>query len=154
MKSLSERLQRFSRLPRGERALLAQAWGLFLLVDLALRILPLPRVLALSDRVFRWPKAEAARSPACSSARLAWLVDVAGRYAPAGATCLKRSLVLSWLLRRRGIATTLRIGVARRDGRIEAHAWLERDGQAIQGLPGPDGYAPLVSTRWGHETMG
>ena len=136
-----------SRLPRDERVTLAQAWGLFLLVELALRILPLPRLLALSDRVARKPTVEPALPWVPPLARLAWLVDVAGRYAPAGATCLKRSLVLSWLLARRGIATTLRIGVARRDGGIEAHAWLERDGQVIQSLPGRDGYEPLVSTR-------
>ncbi len=154
MKWLIERLQRVSRLPRDERALLAQAWGLFLLADLALRILPLPRLLAFSDRLIRRPMARPPSPPVPPPARLASLVEVAGRYAPLRATCLKKSLVLSWLLGRRGIATRLHIGVARREGRIEAHAWLERDGQAIPGLPGPDGYEPLVSTRWGNEMAG
>ncbi len=145
MNWLIERLQGVSRLPRCERALLAQAWGLFFLADLALRILPLPRLLALSDRLVWRPMAGPPSPPVPPPARLAWLVEVAGRYAPLCATCLQKALVLGWLLRRRGIATTLRIGVSRSHGRFEAHAWLEREGEAIPGLPGSDGHAPLVS---------
>ena len=46
-------------------------------------------------------------------------------------TCLRRSVVLFHLLRRRGRPVALRIGVRRdaaRGGALEAHAWLVRDG--------------------------
>jgi hypothetical protein len=45
--------------------------------------------------------------------------------------CLEKSLVLWWLLRRRGIAAELRIGARKELGRFEAHAWVEMDSQVM-----------------------
>lgn len=132
MKSLGERLRKVFRLPAAERAVLAQAWGLFLVVDLALRVLSFKRLLALRARLCRAERPNPAARPP-SMARLAWLVEVAGRYVPVNATCLKKALVLSWLLGRRGIATVLRIGVARQGNGLVAHAWLDCDGQPVFG---------------------
>lgn len=46
-------------------------------------------------------------------------------------TCLHRSLTLWWLLGRQGIASELRIGVRKEQGRFEAHAWVEYQGMAL-----------------------
>lgn len=143
MKFVIERLQRFYHLPPGERIILGQAWGFFLLAQLALRILPFPRLLTLSDRVLLRRAGEPPLALVPPIPRLEWLVEVAARYAPVKATCLKKALVLSWLLRMRGIATTLRIGVSRQEGELKAHAWLEREGQVIPRLPGSEGHQPL-----------
>jgi hypothetical protein len=43
--------------------------------------------------------------------------------------CLRRSLALGHGLRRRG--TVMRIGVARQDGDVEAHAWIEVGGVSV-----------------------
>jgi len=145
LKFLSERLQRVFQLSRGERFLLGQAWVLFLLADLALRILPFKTLLALLQQL-RKSEGPAVVGPP-SVARLVWLVDVAGRFTPVNVTCLKQALVLSWILGRRGIATTLRIGVCRQDRGIEAHAWLEREGEVILGVPEPASYALLSRAR-------
>ncbi|MBI4588185.1 MAG: lasso peptide biosynthesis B2 protein [Candidatus Rokubacteria bacterium] len=142
MKFVIERIHRVFELAPGERVILVQAWGLFVLVEVALRILSFTRLLTLSDTLFLKRRGRADAVPVPSLPRLAWLVEVAGRYVPVNATCLKQALVLSWILGRRGIATTLRIGVARPEGILEAHAWLERQGEAIGGLTG-DGYEPL-----------
>jgi hypothetical protein len=40
-------------------------------------------------------------------------------------SCLEQSLVLWWLLGRRGIPVELRIGARKEAGRFEAHAWVE-----------------------------
>lgn len=64
-------------------------------------------------------------------AESAWAVAAAAHHAPFATTCLQRSLALWWLLRRRGIASELRIGVTKADGEFRAHAWLERDGAVI-----------------------
>ena len=45
--------------------------------------------------------------------------------------CLAQSLALAWLLGRRGVATDLRLGVSRQQGKFDAHAWLELDGVPI-----------------------
>ena len=64
-------------------------------------------------------------------AESAWAVAAAAHHAPFSTTCLQRSLTLWWLLRRQGIDSELRIGVAKAAGEFRAHAWLERDGEVI-----------------------
>lgn len=59
------------------------------------------------------------------------MVLAAARHSPISSTCLERSLALWWLLARRGIATKLRIGARKSGDKFEAHAWVERDGEAI-----------------------
>lgn len=146
MKFVLEQLQKFCRLSPDERLALVQAWEFFLLAELCLWILPFKRLMTLPDKLLAKRRGEAPLELAPSIARMAWLVEVASRYAPVNVTCLKKALVLSWLLGRRGIATTLRIGVARQEGDLTAHAWLELNGQVILGLPGSHGYAPLFPT--------
>jgi len=68
-------------------------------------------------------------------------VDRAARYVP-GATCLSKSLTLAWMLRGRGIAAEIRIGV-KTAGQFEAHAWVEHEGVAVQDVP--PGYASILN---------
>jgi len=75
--------------------------------------------------------------------RMAWLVDVADRYAPGKSSCLRQTAALAWLLRRRGVATSLRIGVAREGNKLTAHSWLESGDGQMFGLSDPDQYTPL-----------
>ncbi len=77
--------------------------------------------------------------------RMAWLVDVADRYAPGRSSCLRQTAALAWLLRRRGVATSLRIGVAREEGKFVAHGWLESGEGELFGLSDRDKYAILSS---------
>ncbi len=133
MKSIIRRVHKVFQLSPGERAVLVQAWGLFLLVELALRVLPFTRLLILSDKVFLNRKNKPVLALVPSVSRLAWLVEIASRYTPVTATCLKKALVLSWLLARRGTQTEVRIGVAHHEGRLKAHAWLAYDGQVVLG---------------------
>jgi hypothetical protein len=48
-----------------------------------------------------------------------------------GATCLERSLTLWWLLARQGIVASIRIGTHKSGDKIEAHAWVEHAGVAL-----------------------
>jgi hypothetical protein len=48
-----------------------------------------------------------------------------------GASCLPQSVVVHRLLRREGIATTIRIGVRKSSHALEAHAWVEYAGRPI-----------------------
>jgi hypothetical protein len=70
-------------------------------------------------------------APAPDDASLAWWVDSVLRRLPRPWThsCLKRAVVLFYLLRRAGRTVSLCIGV-RRDaaGTFAAHAWLVQDG--------------------------
>jgi len=59
------------------------------------------------------------------------LIRGAGNHIPFRSTCLTRSLLLVWLLRRRGVRSELRIGVRQIDGGIDSHAWVELDGRPV-----------------------
>lgn len=80
-----------------------------------------------------------------SAQRLAHLISIAGRHGPISATCLRQSLLLYGLLRRRGLQPDLRLGVRKQAEAIDAHAWVELEGQALaptpiqhQAFPKPD----------------
>ena len=57
--------------------------------------------------------------------RLAYLVDIADRYGLLPPSCLRRSLVLAWLLSDAGVPTTVKIGVAKNGAALTAHACVE-----------------------------
>jgi hypothetical protein len=56
---------------------------------------------------------------------VACIQQAASRHLIFHASCLEQSLVLWWLLGRRGIPAELRIGARKEAGRFEAHAWVE-----------------------------
>jgi hypothetical protein len=68
--------------------------------------------------------------PAVQGRRLGYAVVRTLRLLPTDSRCLMRSLVLTRLLARRGIAGTLVIGV-RTGERFEAHAWVEHSGTPL-----------------------
>ena len=78
-------------------------------------------------------------SAVCSAA-----VDRAGRYHLGPMRCLNRSLALLWMLRRRGIATALRLGCRRQGEAHDFHAWVV-DGEAKPLVDSPEqaAFVPL-----------
>jgi hypothetical protein len=78
-------------------------------------------------------------------AEIAWAVDRISRRMPEQLACLPRGLAVCEMLRRRGIAATLEIGVSRNESkRFIAHAWVVHRGNVIIGaVPNLDRYAKL-----------
>jgi len=72
--------------------------------------------------------AQGALVTARSAARM---VRAAARRAVPSPSCLHNSLVLWFLLRRRGIGSELHIGGRRLEDRFEAHAWVECAGEVL-----------------------
>ena len=130
-------LARLAALPAHERAVLLRAWGLFFVVELALRA---RRAHRLARRLERKGKVG---SPPPDVPRVSHLVELAARAVPFTTTCLTKSLVLGWTLAWLGMPVRLRVGVARRAGDLHAHAWLESNGEPIASLDAGDGYTPL-----------
>ena len=124
MRSVAERISRLVRLAPRERRLLLRAWWQLLFVDIALRLVSVTRLL---------PRTAAATptNPPLPLARIGWLLEVARRYSPLPSTCLKDALVLAQLLRAEGIDAAVKIGVARGDGGLRAHAWVEHRGAPL-----------------------
>jgi hypothetical protein len=101
---------------------------------LALVLLPLFGILlrrsSLARLLSRMDAGEAAGSGAvaCALAAARPVNLVAARLR---ATCLTRSLVLQWVLARRGIGTDLKVGVRNEGEGLQAHAWLECGGVPV-----------------------
>lgn len=99
------------------------------LIPPTLRVVSFQRVASRLER--GWPRLSS-NSVGFVDAALADFVDgILHRLpGPWRHTCLKRSAVLFHLLRSAGRSVELRIGVRRDDaGRLQAHAWLVKDGE-------------------------
>jgi hypothetical protein len=128
MKRIAANWAKFRALSSPERRTLLAAIAWLPLFRLALRILGLRRFQACLQRAS--PTIDSSRS-LDEIVRIATLVNIAALRLPLPATCLTRSLLLGWLLRRRGVASQLRIGVRLAQGVVEAHAWVEYAGIPI-----------------------
>ena len=107
------------------------------LVILVHRALGLRRTRLTLDTISPTATCSALSEP--ERARLVWslsrIVGIASRRCVLTPTCLQQSLFLHWWLTRLGIASSLRIGVRKRDDTLEGHAWVEFLGRALNDLP-------------------
>jgi hypothetical protein len=127
-----ERLRRFSELERSAQNLFLRAIVLLPLVSLSLRWRGFRATRATLERFP--PKVNLQQEDAAASGRAAQtahMVSLADRHGLVHPSCLAKSLTLWWLLRREGIPVDLRIGIRKENEKFEAHAWVERDGAAL-----------------------
>lgn len=138
-------LRRFSGLSWADRRLLVEALVLAALVRLGLWLLPFRIVRGQLDKIAQ-PSVELKQTDPAAMSRVAWAVSVMSRCLPA-ASCLTQALATRCLLARRGYLADLRIGVIKADsGQLEAHAWVESEGQVIiGGSDSPFRFTPLPS---------
>ena len=59
------------------------------------------------------------------------MVSIAANHGPYRANCLKKTLVTQWLLNKKGIQTQLKIGVNKDERDLNAHSWLEFQGEIL-----------------------
>ena len=118
----------FRELSWRQRGLLVRAWLLFFVAAPALRLFGFRRTQAA---LTPGAGAPASRHDIQEAQALARLVHAAANRNPFRPNCLARSLVLCHLLRLRGLAAELRIGVAAPGGAFAAHAWVEHGGVAL-----------------------
>jgi hypothetical protein len=81
-----------------------------------------------------------------TGARVGVMVERAARTTWWRSMCLEKALAGKWMLRRRGIASTMYMGVAKRGTEFVAHAWLVGEGQTLTGA-GKTVYATLAAFR-------
>jgi hypothetical protein len=121
--------RRFCQWSPAERSVACTALAMLPLVALGLRWLGLRRTQAL---LVGLPRGPGNGSDVLARAQaLAPIVAAAARHGPYRASCLPTALTLWWILRRRGIESSLRFGVRRGPAGIEAHAWVEHCGVAL-----------------------
>jgi hypothetical protein len=125
---MNKRIAKLRALSWPERRLLCGSMLLLPLFWVGLRVFGLPRLRGWLDGPVRIERPSLGRD---DIKVMGTLVNIAGAHAPWPSTCLTRSLLLGWLLRRRGVRSELRIGVRLDEGRLEAHAWVEYEGRPI-----------------------
>lgn len=81
-----------------------------------------------------------------SAKQTAWAIGVARRRLPFEYSCLAQALAAKGMLRRRGIASTLYLGVDPHAGDpFRAHAWLRCGSIVVTGGPGHEAFAPIAT---------
>jgi hypothetical protein len=116
-------LAKWRALPATERRELAAAFALLVAHQLCLMGFGL-------RRAQRW-LCPAPRTAAGTPERSIKLTEIAARRLPFRPDCLCIALTLQHILVAQGIDSELRLGVRRSGDRLEAHAWLERQGRVL-----------------------
>jgi hypothetical protein len=122
----------FERLSWRDRWVLGQALTLLPLTAATLRVLSFARLQSVLSSTLPRPSRDTSASyPLDRIHATTQLVRLAANRGPVRVTCLPHSVVLWWLLRRQGVDAVLRFGVRKTAGEIEAHAWVEHGGTAL-----------------------
>jgi hypothetical protein len=138
-------LDRAASLTWRERRTVVWVWSVLPVIWLMLRVFALPRILQMLDPKGGASRSGDARSGLEEARRAAWLVNGAARASPFRSSCLSRSLVLWRLLRGRGVPAEIRLGVRKRGGALDAHAWVEVNGRAVDGTAEQGGHFAAFS---------
>lgn len=73
--------------------------------------------------------------PSTYPAQTSYLLNAAARLLFRREACLERSIMLCSMLRRKGIDSELKIGVAKANQKLHAHAWVEINGEPVNEQP-------------------
>ena len=128
-------LQRWMELSIGERLTFLQALFLLPLAGLVLRLGRYQSVLSALQKATPLKERRLKADLLPEARRTAVLVNAAAWRGLYDATCLRRSLVLWWLLRRRGIDSSLHIGARMEGDEFFAHAWVEFQDKVLNDSP-------------------
>lgn len=125
----SRSIRRWRELDQRQRGWLAVFVAMLPLVRLSLRIRGFERTRALIERLTkRANQRQPSRRDLISADNLARLAQIAGRRGVLVAKCLPQALAVYGAIRRRGLDPVLQIGVRKKEGSFEAHAWVELAG--------------------------
>jgi hypothetical protein len=122
------KLDKLRSLSGGQQRLLAIALLLLPVFWVTLRALGFQR---FAERIDRTPASGKAPFVFEEITAIGALVNSATFHVLGPDNCLIRSLYLLWLLRRRGVSSSLRIGTRLTDGQLKAHAWVEVADQPV-----------------------
>jgi hypothetical protein len=130
--ALLRRIGTYRGLPAGRRRLARLMYALLMVPRPALLFTRVDTVRRWLDRVVVSARIESASAdPRMSAHRTAALLAAVARYVLPRPNCLHRALVLNSVLSAQGIASEIRYGVRRHDGKFEAHAWVEHGGEPL-----------------------
>lgn len=128
--------------PRAKRQLyLREAAIMLAIARLAIRFASPARIFAWADR----PRRRVRRFADDEASWIAWAVEHTAALPGMETLCLPRAIAAHAMLRRRGIASKLCLGVARNGGELAAHAWVEVGDAKILGGGAAFGFTRLAA---------
>ena len=122
------------------RVYLREAAVTLVLARLAVRFVPPARLFTWADR----PPRRIRRFAADEAHWISWAIEELGGRPWMNAPSLPRALAAHAMLRRRGIASRLCLGVAREAGDVAARAWVEIGTDKIVGGAGTERFTRLA----------
>ena len=129
-----ERWRRYRKLSNEDRGLVLRGMVLLPLTMLGLRTMSFRRCKELIEQfssvAFFSRRVEADRQMEVRK-KIVSAMNAVERNSPWRPNCLERSLTLWWLFRLNAMDGELHIGGRKSQGRFEAHAWVEWDGQVL-----------------------
>jgi len=125
-------LRRFRALERTAQALFLRALAMLPLVGLSLKLRGFDATQSTLRKSFSHAMPQLDSGSLYKQIALtAHMLNTADRHGFVHPSCLVKSLTLWWLLGRQGIPSRLRVGIRKEGGSLEAHAWVERGGTAL-----------------------
>jgi len=131
---LMTNLNKIGGLSRKDRRLLFQSVLLLPVIHIALLLLGYYRLRGVMEK---WIPLKPIGTPVSETQilqrahEIARIVSIAAQHGLYKGTCLRRSLLVWWFLRRARIQSEICFGVRMFKGELEAHAWVEYNGTIV-----------------------
>ena len=128
------RLDKFFNLPYAERNCLIEAGFWLGCARLAILVLPFRWIAPmLGKNMAQSPEVEEAANDELLD-RISWAVTIASRHLPWDCLCLVQAMAGKAMLKRRGVTSTLYLGLAKdAEAHLKAHAWLRCGDRILTG---------------------
>lgn len=126
----------FFRRNGSDRLLFIEAFGWLAVAKLLVHTIPFRRLAKRLGQPQQVTPATIEPATRAVASRVSWAVQTAAHYIPFGFVCLPQAIAAQAMLRRRGVPSTLYLGVApdrRKNEAITAHAWLRAGDKIVTG---------------------
>ena len=143
-----DRLRKYAWLPASERKLLHEAVFWLGVSRAAILVLPFRRIAShLGRHMAETPHSTISDAEQAATIRVvSRIIEVAARNLPWECKCLAQALAARAMLHRRGIPSTLYLGVGKDEqAQLIAHAWLRCGDEILTGNEGVEQYAVVAT---------
>jgi hypothetical protein len=139
------KLARFVALPMSEKGRTVEAACYLLMVRVGFGLLPLQRALQLFGIVRS--ETGTGRIFAAEAQLIGIAIGRAARHVPFRAVCLQQAFAAFLMLRRRGLAATVHLGLMPQDGPagLQSHAWSLSGTTPVTGVVAARGFTPIAA---------
>ena len=144
--SIRRKLRNLWRRSWSDRWLLVRAYFILGIARMAILTVRFQRLAGALGQHMAQSAEEISPHQLAEAKRVAWAVARASRLTPWTSNCFPQAITAQFLLRRRGIATTLYLGAMLddQDG-MKAHAWLRCGRYVVTGRPGHRQYGVVAT---------